>query len=411
MTGRPGEGGAAGAGSSATSSSSASADVLSRRPVVVVAPDTFKGSLSAAEVTSAVVDGLRAVVPDVEVRAVPVADGGDGTLEAVLAAGYRRVGVRVTGPTGEPLDAAYAVRDGTAVVEMALASGLTVLPGGRLAPLSATSRGTGELVGAALDAGCREVVLGVGGSACTDGGAGLLEGLGVALSDAGGRAVRAGGAALADVVAVDVGGLHPRVRECRVVLASDVDNPLLGDDGAAAVYGPQKGATRQDVDRLEVALTHWVEVLEGALRHDVAEVARRPGAGAAGGVGFAALAVLGAEQRPGADVLLDLADLGSHLRGADLVVTGEGSLDAQTLSGKAPAAVAARAVAAGVPCVAVVGRCVLGPPELERAGVRAAYALTDLEPDEERSVARADELLRRLGERVAREWVVPGSRG
>ena len=375
---------------------------------VVVAPDTFKGSLSAADVTASLAEGLRAVVPDVDVVAVPVADGGDGTLEAVLAAGYRRVGARVPGPTGEPLDAALAVRGTTAVVEMALASGLSVLPGGRLEPTGATSRGTGGLVRAALDAGCTEVVLGVGGSACTDGGAGLLEGLGATLRDRSGRTLPPGGAALADLARVDLDGLDARLRGVRLVLASDVDNPLLGPDGAAAVYGPQKGAAPDDVARLDAALARWVEVLDGALPSGAREVADRPGAGAAGGVGFAAMAVLGARQRPGADVVLGLADLDGHLRGADLVVTGEGSLDGQTLSGKAPLAVARRAAAARVPCVAVAGRCLLSAGELGGAGFAAAYALTDLEPDEEVCRARAADLLRRLGQRVARDRLVPG---
>src|SRR3954454_936981 len=228
---------------------------------VVVAPDKFKGSLGAAEVAARVAAGLRGVVPDVDVREIPVADGGEGTLDAAEAAGFRRVPVRVAGPTGEPLESALAVRGTTAVVEMAAASGLAVLPGGRPAPLAATSLGTGQLVRAALDLGCREVVLGIGGSASTDGGAGLLVGLGARLLDADGAELPLGGGALDRLERVDLRGLDGRLTDVRLVLATDVDNPLLGPHGAAAVYGSQKGATPADVEVLEAGLTRWVAAL------------------------------------------------------------------------------------------------------------------------------------------------------
>jgi glycerate kinase len=370
---------------------------------IVVAPDKFKGSLSAGQVAAAVTAGLTATVPGARVVQVPVADGGEGTLEAAEAAGFRRVPVHVAGPTGGPLDSAVAVRDRTAVVELAAASGLAVLPGGRPAALAATSLGTGQLVRAALDLGCTEVVLGIGGSACTDGGAGLLVALGARLLDARGGDLPPGGAALRHLDRVDLTGLDPRLRSVRLVLATDVDNPLLGPSGAASVYGPQKGASPADVRVLEAGLTRWVAALGDALGPRAADVADEPGAGAAGGVGYGCLVALGAERRPGIDVVLDLARFAEHLAGADLVVTGEGSLDAQTLHGKAPAGVAARAREAGVPVVAVAGRCLLGPGDLRRAGIGAAYPLTGLEPDLTRCVREAGPLLQRLAGRIAQD--------
>ncbi|RBY76866.1 glycerate kinase [Geodermatophilus sp. TF02-6] len=369
---------------------------------MVVAPDKFKGSLSASEVAAHVAAGLTAAAPGLTVAAIPVADGGEGTLEAAEAAGFRRVPAEVAGPTGEPLASALAVRGTTAVVEMAAASGLAALPAGRPAPLAATSLGTGQLIRTALDLGCTEVVVGVGGSACTDGGAGVLVGLGARLLDREGRELPPGGGALVDLARVDLAGLDPRLTSVRVVLASDVDNPLLGPRGAAAVYAPQKGASPADVELLEIGLRRWVDTLGQVLR-EAAAAAQAPGAGAAGGVGYACLAVLGAVRRPGIDVVLDLTDFSAELAVAGLVVTGEGSLDAQTLHGKAPAGVAARARAAGVPVVAVAGRCLLDAGGLRDAGIAAAYALTDLEPDVDRCIQEAGPLLEQLAHRIARE--------
>jgi glycerate 2-kinase len=369
---------------------------------VVVAPDKFKGSLTAAQVAARVAAGLARAAPGAEVVEVPVADGGDGTLEAAVEAGYRRVPVQAEGPTGEPVETAYAERDGVAVVELADVSGLGRLPGGRLAARAASSYGTGQVIRAALDAGCRRVVLGIGGSAGTDGGAGLVQALGGRLDGADGGEVGRGGAALAAVRSLDLAGLHPALATAEVVVASDVDNPLLGPGGAAAVYGPQKGASPADVAELDAALARWADAVRRATGRDEAAT---PGAGAAGGVGFAALAVLGATLRPGIDLVLDLVGFRAVLPGARLVITGEGSLDRQTLHGKAPAGVAAAARAAGIPVVAVAGRSLLPPSELEPAGILAAYALTDIEPDPERCMAEAGPLLERLAERVAADWM------
>ncbi len=376
---------------------------------VLVAPDKFKGSLRASEVAGHVAAGLRAAVPGVEVVAVPVADGGDGTLDAAAAAGYRLVPVRVSGPTGEPVDTAYAIRDDVAVVELADACGLDRLPGGRLAPLAASSAGVGQVLGAVLDAGCSRVVLGIGGSASTDGGAGMLRALGARLLDADGGELPLGGGALRRLARVDLTGLHPALQWTDVLLASDVDNPLLGPTGAAAVYGPQKGADAGDVELLDTGLARWSSAVAAALGtpagphgHPAADL---PGAGAAGGVGFAALAVLGAQMRPGIELILELTGFADRLPGARLVVTGEGSLDAQTLRGKAPAGVAAAARAAGRPVVAVAGRSLLGPDELAAAGISAAYTLADVEPDPARSMAMAGPLLEQVTRRLALDWL------
>ncbi len=356
---------------------------------VLIAPDKFKGSLTAGEVAAAVAAGFADVHPAAAVTPLPVADGGEGTVDAAVAAGYRRVRVPARGPTGEPVTASYAVRGDTAIVELAEASGLHRLPGAP-APLTATSAGTGDVIAAAVRAGCRRIVLGIGGSACTDGGAGLLTALGARLLDAAGHELPFGGAALSRLASLDVSGLS----EVDIELASDVDNPLLGPRGAAAVYGPQKGASPDDVETLDAALRHWASIAGPAF-------AERPGAGAAGGVGFAAMAVLGARTRPGIELLLDLLGFDAALTGASLVITGEGALDEQTLSGKAPAGVARAAAAKGIPCVAVSGRCRLSPAQLTEAGISAAYALTDLEPDPARCMAEAAPLLRRLAHRVA----------
>ncbi len=371
---------------------------------ILIAPDKFKGSMRASDVAAHVAAGISSVSPAVEVVTVPVADGGDGTLDAAAAAGFTLVPVTVDGPTGEPVDTGYAEKDGTAVVELADACGLVRLPGGKLAPLTASSTGFGQVIAAALNGGCRRLVLAIGGSASTDGGAGMLAALGARILDRDGEPVPAGGGGLEHVDLVDLSGLHPGLADAEVVLASDVDNPLVGDHGAAAVYGPQKGATPDDVARLDGALRVWSGAVARALGVPPVESghpAEVAGAGAAGGVGFAAVAVLNATARPGIDLMLELTGFAADLAGADLVVTGEGSLDEQTLHGKAPAGVAAAARAAGVPVVAVAGRSLLSEQQLTGAGVRRAYALTDIEPDVQRCIDEPGPLLEQLGRLIA----------
>ncbi|WP_031004455.1 glycerate kinase [Streptomyces sp. NRRL F-5727] len=371
---------------------------------VLVAADKFKGSLTAVQVAERVTAGLRRVVPGLSVEALPVADGGDGTVAAAVAAGFERREVRVTGPVGDPVTAAFALRGTTAVVEMAEASGLQLLPAGTFAPLTATTYGSGELLRAALDAGATTIVFGVGGSATTDGGAGMLAALGARFLDAAGDPVGPGGAALAELASADLTALDPRFDGVEFILASDVDNPLTGPKGAPAVYGPQKGATPEDVETLDAALAHYAQVLERAIGPKATELAASPGAGGAGGIGYGAL-LLGASFRPGIELMLEVLGFAPALERATLVITGEGSLDAQTLHGKAPAGVAAAARAAGKEVVAVCGRLALPPETLGAAGIRRAYPLSALEPDPAKSIPNAGPLLEEVASHIARDFL------
>lgn len=371
---------------------------MSVMPRVLIAPDKFKGSLTAAEVAAAVARGLTAAAPDVDATCLAVADGGDGTLDAAIAAGFHRVETTATGPSGTPRITSWAERDGTALIEMASVSGLAQLHGGRPDPLGATSRGTGELIREALDAGCSRIVVGIGGSASNDGGAGMASALGALLTDCEGRPLAEGGAALSGLAGIDLAGLHPGLATTEVVVACDVDNPLLGARGAAAVYGPQKGASVHDVERLDKALATWAGRVALATARDDRNV---PGAGAAGGVGFAAVALLGARLEPGIDLMLDLLAFDRQVQGMDLVVTGEGSLDGQSLHGKAPLGVARAARAAGVKAVAVCGRKDVDDEALRCVGIDAAYALTAIEPDIRRCMTEAATLLEQLGATIA----------
>jgi glycerate 2-kinase len=370
---------------------------------VLIAADKFKGSLTAVEVAERITAGIHRVRPDASVESLPVADGGDGTVAAAVAGGFDRHEAEVTGPLGAPVTAAFALRETTAVVEMAQASGLQLMPPGVFAPLTATTRGTGELLLAAVEAGARTIVLGVGGSATTDGGAGMLEALGARFLDEDGDQVPHGGGPLVEMVSADLSGLDDRLKDVEFVLASDVDNPLTGPKGAAAVYGPQKGAGEQDVNVLDAALSHFVQVMGESVGPRAAETAEAPGAGAAGGVGYGALVGLNATFRPGIDVLLEVLGFASALKRADVLITGEGSLDEQTLHGKAPAGVAAAARKAGKPVLAVCGKRTLDNKALKSAGIERAYALTDLEKDESRCISQAGPLLEKLAERLAED--------
>jgi glycerate 2-kinase len=370
---------------------------------VLVAPDKFKGSLTAAEVAARVAAGLARAGFAGEAVPMPVADGGDGTVDAAVTAGYRRIEMGVRGPLGRSVTAAFGMLNRTAIIEAAQACGLSLVSPDSLAPLTATSRGVGELIMAAARMRATRVVLGLGGVATTDGGAGLAQALGARLTDDSGRELPPGGAALARLSTLDL----TRMRDLSGIefqVASDVDNPLLGPSGAAAVYAPQKGASAGDVTVLEAGLARWADVAEQACGRSARDAA---GAGAAGGLGFAAMLFLNAQLRPGIALLLDMLSFGEHLDGARLVITGEGALDAQTLRGKAPAGVARAAAAHDppVPVVAVAGVCALSPAQLREAGIAAAYALSDIEPDLSRSMANAGLLVEELAGRIAADWL------
>jgi glycerate kinase len=366
---------------------------------IVIAPDKFKGSLAATEVAAAIAAGLRGT--GAELVTVPVADGGDGTVDAAVAAGFDRVPVTASGPTGQPVTTSYARRGDLALVELATICGLERLPGGRLEPLTSSSYGVGEVIRAALADGACEVVLAIGGSASTDGGAGMLQALGARVLDGRGEPLGRGGAALADVTGLDLTGLVAALTTARITLAADVRNPLTGPDGAAAVFGPQKGADPGQVAALDANLGRWAALVTAATGHDWSQA---PGAGAAGGVGFAAQAVLSAEPRAGIDLILELVGFDAALDQADLVITGEGSLDTQSLSGKAPIGVARAAARRGIPVVAVAGRSTLTPEQARAAGITAIHPLTTLEPDLARSMAGAAGLLELLARDQLAGW-------
>jgi len=319
----------------------------------VVAPDKFKGSLTALEAAAAIERGLRAGAPSIEeIRVIPMADGGEGTVDAFLAGGAKRIVRFVRGPLGNRVEAAFALEGTTAIVEMSAASGLALIPAERRDPLRTTTFGTGGLVRAALDAGASHIVVGIGGSGTNDGGAGFLQALGARLLDASGEALPPGGAALVRLAQIDLREFDGRVRSANVEVAADVDNPLCGPNGASAIFGPQKGASAQDVRLLDGALAHFADVAAQALGVD-----RRaePGAGAAGGLGFALIAFTGATLRPGVDIVAQLRGLEPALIGADAAFTGEGSIDRQTLAGKTVAGVARLAKAAGVRSIVAFG--------------------------------------------------------
>ena len=361
---------------------------------VVLAPDKFKGSLSAAEVAGT----LSAVLsrsPDVEVVEHPVADGGEGTVEVAVQAGFEPVTVSVTGPLGQPVEATFALREGTAVIEMASAAGLALLPGppDPVTARNATTYGVGELVLAAVDRGATRVVVGAGGSATTDGGAGALEALGFDTAAFSQRPHRAG---------TGHAGLDARLAQVEIVVACDVDNPLLGADGAAAVYGPQKGADASGVEALEARLTGWADVISAATGRDVRGL---PGAGAAGGLAFGLIAVAGARLVSGVEMLLELSGFHEVAASAHLVVVGEGSLDRQSLRGKGPVGVARSASASGTAVIAVVGRNELTEREHQQAGLRAVYSLSDLEGDPATCMREARRLLSTLAGRIAADWL------
>jgi glycerate 2-kinase len=368
---------------------------------VVVAPAQFKGSLGAGQAAAAIQTGLRRARPDAEVIRLPMGDGGGGTLEALLAVGFRRVPAAATGPTGEPVAAAVAVDGPRAFVEAAQACGPECLPGGRPAPLDATTRGVAELLVAALDLGAREVVLGTGPSAATDGGAGMAAALGARLLDREGADLPPGGAALLRLARIDTSGLDPRLHGVRVTVACDVDLPLVGPEGAAHADALDKGAGPDDLLLLDSALRRYARVLADDLGLDLAAT---PGAGAAGGLGAGAVAFLGAELRPGIEPVLELTGFERAVDGADLVVTGEGRLDARSLGGGVPLGVARAAAGHGVPVVALAGEVNVADRELRAAGFEEAHALLELEPDPARALAETGPLLERLAERVGRAW-------
>jgi glycerate kinase len=370
---------------------------------VLVAPSGFKESLSAAQVADAIAAGVRRVVPGVHVTTVPIADGGEGTAETLAeATGGRLVPVRVTGPTGQPVDSHYAELGGdsrgTAVVEMAAAAGLRLVPRDHRDPTLTTTRGVGELIVAALDAGCERIIVGCGDSGTCDGGAGALQALGARILDADGAPIGTGGAALADAAALDLSGLHPRLTDVEIVVACNPTNLLCGDRGVARVFGPQKGATPEQVERLSAGLESWARLLAA---HAVGSATTSDfrtglGTGASGGLG-AGLAAIGATLQSRFAALLDSGLAGIQLdrliADADLVITAEGAIDLQTPHGKVPAEVARRAKRAGAPVLAMAGSLGEGAADVHDIGIDAIASIIPVPMRLEDAVDRGAQLL------------------
>ena len=372
---------------------------------VLVAPQEFKGSLTAKEAAEAIAAGLRGVHPNVEIDQLPMADGGPGTLDALVEATAGRILIAaVYDPIGRPRRARWgalgSVAAGTAVIEMAEASGLVLLQAEERDPRRTSTFGTGELLRVALDAGHRRVIVGVGGSATNDGGAGAGQALGVRLLDDRGDELPQGGAALARLTRIDLTGLDARVSECEIVIAADVTNPLCGSDGASYMYGPQKGADQSTASELDAALGHFADVVKRDLEIDLADA---PGAGAAGGLGYGLMVFCGANVRPGFDVVAEAVGFGVRVRKADLVITGEGRLDRQSGFGKTTFGVSREARARGRPVVAIVG-------SVEDGDAASAFdAVFDMGGEvTEGSMARAGERLEKTAEDAAAELLRRG---
>jgi glycerate kinase len=342
---------------------------------IVIAPDSYKESLSASEVAQAIEQGFREIFPDAQYVKVPVADGGEGTVEAMIAATQGEAKIsRVTGPLGNRVDAMWGMSgDGTtAFIEMAAASGLALVPAAQRNPLQTTSRGTGELILQALEHGAKNIIIGIGGSATNDGGAGMVQALGARLSDANGKDILPGGAGLISLNRIDISGLDPRLADCTLRVACDVTNPLTGELGASRIFGPQKGATEAMIVELDRNLAHYAEVIKKSLRIDVINV---PGAGAAGGMGAALMAFLGAELRSGIEIVTQALNLEEHIHDCSLVVTGEGRIDSQSIHGKVPVGVAQVAKKYHKPVIGIAGSLTADVGVVHQHGIDAVFSV------------------------------------
>ena len=372
---------------------------------IVIAPNALKGCLTATEAAEALARGVARACPDSDIVQVPVADGGDGLADVLVNAlhGVERTAC-VTGPRGDPVTASFChvPAHRLAAIEMATASGLALLAGDRLNPLLTTTLGTGELIKAALDLGISHLIVGIGGSATNDGGVGVATALGARFLDGNGQPVEPVGGALAMVERIDLSGLDPRLAGLRIEAICDVDNPLLGERGAAHVYGPQKGATPEQVRLLDAGLAHLAQVIERDLGLDVRDL---PGAGAAGGLGAGLKAFLKAELRRGVDLVLDLVGINEQLQGADLVLTAEGQIDFQTAFGKAPAGVAERARAGGAPCIAIAGSVGGGLETLYDLGIHAVFSLCPGPVSLEQAMASGGDYLAAAAEQAVRAFL------
>lgn len=374
---------------------------------ITIAPDKFKGSLTAKEVAVAVARGLRKIVSDAEIHMIPMADGGEGTVEALAGAGGgKRRRAQVEDPLGLPVEAEWAILDNpgmtrTAVIEMSAASGLKhVLTENH--PLEASTFGTGQLIREALDAGCEKIIIGIGGSATTDGGQGMAEALGAVFVDKDGRRLSRGGGALRKLARMDLSDLDSRLKTTEILVATDVDNPLCGPNGAAHVYGPQKGAGADEIEQLEAGLRRFAAAIRNTLGIDLLG---RKGAGAAGGLGAGLMAFAGAQLQTGVELISEAVNLRGAVEGADIVITGEGQIDKQTISGKVPVGVGRIAKEAGAVVVAVAGSIGPGASEVYEYGIDAIEPICDRPMSHEEAVERAGELVELAAERLMRALI------
>ena len=369
---------------------------------IVVAPDSFKGSVSALEAAYAIEQGIRRVFPEAVIEKVPMADGGEGTVQSLVDATGGHIHTRrVLAPLGNEVDAKFGIlADGeTAVIEMASASGLTLVAPDQRNPLLTTTYGTGQLIHAALEAGCRCLIIGIGGSATNDGGVGMAEALGVRSLDADGKQILRGGGNLGQLRSIDITGLHPAIAEAETVVACDVNNPLTGPEGASHVYGPQKGATPEMIETLDECLGHFDEILTETLGRSFNDI---PGAGAAGGLGAGLMAFLNAELKLGVDIMIDAVKLEKRVKGASLVFTGEGQLDFQTAFGKTPVGVAKIAKAHNIPVIAIAGGIAEGAEAVYEAGIDAMLGIVQEPMSLEVAVEDATRLIADTAEQAAR---------
>ena len=369
---------------------------------IVIAPQEFKGSISALQVAHAMSEGIKRVVPEADIALVPVADGGDGTLETLVEVSGGEVhDIEVTGPLGEPCQAQWgAMGDGvTAVIEMARTSGLAMVPDDKRNPLITTTYGLGEAMRAAMDAGYRRFIIGIGGSATNDAGAGMAQALGARLLDASSDALPFGGAALARLHSIDLSGLDARVGECEFMVACDVNNPLTGPTGASAIYGPQKGATPEMIAELDAALSHFARIVKRDIGVEIDEVA---GSGAAGGLGGGLIAFVNGKLMAGVDIVLDTVHLDDFLTGANLVIVGEGSLDHSTIYNKAPVGVAEHAKRRNIPVVNISGSLGRGFHDAHEHGIDAAAAITSAPMSLDEASERSYELIADTAEEMMR---------
>ena len=372
---------------------------------VVIAPDSFKESASAKAVARALAEGVRRAAPDAHIVEMPMADGGEGTVETLVeATGGTFIDKEATGPLGKPVEARYGLLgDGiTAVIEMTAASGLALVPRDRRDPRFTTTRGTGELMADALERGVEHIILGLGGSATADGGAGMAQALGYHLLDGLGEELESGGAALVHLARIDASQKHGGLDSCKVLVASDVRNPLCGERGAARVYGPQKGATPEAVEVLDEALRHFAEIIARDLGKHVLDM---PGAGAAGGLGAGLAAFAGGTLQPGVELIAEYCGLETHIRGADFVLTGEGGLNDQTLNGKTPFGVAQIAKRHGVPVIAVAGGLEEGWEKLLDHGITAVFSILTGIMTLDEALENAEPMLVNAGEAITRLWL------